>query len=87
MNTTENIKRITDSIRSPVEAFILLLVNNIIISHGRPRPINMSKIFDPIALLTAIPPLPCLATITEDIISGIDVPIAKTVKAIITSGT
>ena len=57
------------------------------INHGRPRPIKISNILDPMPLLTAIPPLPCLATITDDIISGTDVPTASTVSAITTSGT
>ena len=39
-----------------------------------------------IALETAIPPRPCLATITDEIISGTDVPTASTVMAITTSG-
>lgn len=60
--------------------------NSIINIKGKPNPINMSKIFEPTALLIAIPPLPCFDTITDDIKSGTDVPAASIVTAIIASG-
>lgn len=56
------------------------------IKKGKPRPTKISKILEPIALLTAISPRPCLATINDEKRSGMDVPTAKTVKAIIASG-
>ncbi len=59
----------------------------IINAQGRPSPIKISKILEPTALLNAMPPRPCLATITEEIISGTEVPIAKTVSAMTTFGT
>jgi len=42
---------------------------------------------EPTALLTAMPPLPCLATIADETISGTEVPIPKTINAITISGT
>ena len=57
------------------------------IIHTRPSPIRISKMLLPTALLTAISPLPCRATIMEAIISGTEVPTASTVKPMITPGT
>merc|ERR1712164_91868 len=52
------------------------------INHGRGIPTVTSKMFDPIDDETAISPCPSLATITEVIKSGTDVPAAKHVKPI-----
>ncbi len=59
---------------------------SITIKKGSPKPTKISKMLEPIALLTAISPRPCFATINEENRSGIEVPIAKTVNAIIDSG-
>jgi len=83
---TEANNQITETKRSPVATGTVVFRTSIIIAHGSPSPINISKIFEPIALLNAIPPLPCFATITEEIISGTEVPTAKTVNATITFG-
>lgn len=52
----------------------------IAMNQGMPRPNRISKTFDPMALLTAISPRPCLATTIEPIKSGTLVPAAKTVN-------
>ena len=55
------------------------------ISKGMPKPIRISKIFDPMALLIAMPDRPCFATIREENKSGMDVPTAMMIKPIKTS--
>ena len=59
------------------------MVNNNTTNQGNPNPIKISKIFEPIALLIAIPGRPFFATIIDAIKSGIEVPIAIMVKPII----
>merc|ERR1712038_1193073 len=54
--------------------------------QGTGRPKRMSKMFDPIEDDTAISPNPCFATMTEESKSGIDVPAARTVRPMITTG-
>jgi hypothetical protein len=83
---TEEKSRITLTNKSSVFTGNGVLEKLIISNQGSPKHIRMSKILDPTALLSAIPPLPCFATITEDIKSGTEVPIAKTVNAITTFG-
>ena len=83
---TEANSQITETKSSSVTTGTVAFRAIIIIDHGSPSPINISKIFEPTALLKAIPPLPCFATITEEIISGTEVPTAKTVNATITLG-
>lgn len=57
-----------------------------IINQGTPNPNKMSKMLEPTALLTAMSPLPCLATMLDEIRSGIDVPIASMVRAMTAAG-
>ena len=68
----------TSRLASPPEAAM-------IIKKGIPKPINISNILEPTALLMAIPPLPCLETVSDESRSGIDVPAANTVTAITAS--
>ena len=51
------------------------------------RPTQTSKMFDPIDELTAMSPLPCLATTTEERRSGTDVPAARKVRPMMKTGT
>lgn len=55
-------------------------------THGTPKPIQMSKILLPTALATAMSPKSCLATTTEDSASGIEVPAARIVTPIMAEG-
>ena len=55
-------------------------------SHGRGRPKATSKMFDPMDDETAMSPCPCCATITEESRSGTDVPAARIVRPMTTSG-
>ena len=86
MISTDEKSKMTLTNKSSVFTGNGVLEKEIMSNQGRPRHIRMSKILDPTALLSAIPPLPCLATITEDIKSGTEVPIANTVNAITTFG-
>ena len=52
-------------------------------AHGMPKPRRMSKTFEPIAFETAMSPWPCLATSSEPIASGTEVPAARTVTPMI----
>ncbi len=61
-------------------------VKRIYTSHGRPRQMRMSKVLLPTALLTAMSPLFCLATMRDASRSGTDVPPARIVRAMMTSG-
>ena len=54
--------------------------------QGRARPTSRSKVLEPTAFATAMPPRPSRATSTDDIRSGADVPAASKVKATITGG-
>lgn len=51
-------------------------------SHGSPRQRRMSKMLEPIELLTPIEPCPCAVTITDETASGTEVPAARNVKPI-----
>mmetsp|Transcript_128971 Transcript_128971/g.373160 ORF Transcript_128971/g.373160 Transcript_128971/m.373160 type:complete len:249 (+) Transcript_128971:242-988(+) len=55
-------------------------------NHGNPRPNKMSNVFEPTALATAMSPMPSLATAIEPMASGTEVPAAKMIKPITTSG-
>jgi len=55
-------------------------------NHGRGRPTRTSKMLDPILEETAISPLPCLATTTEDRRYGMEVPAARTVTPATSTG-
>merc|ERR1711865_506871 len=54
--------------------------------HGMGSPMRMSKMLEPIEDDTAMSPWPCLATMTEVIRSGIEVPAARKVRPIIVGG-
>lgn len=56
------------------------------VAHGRPRPNQMSKMFDPTALAIAMSPSPARATAMDDSASGMDVPAARSVMPVIASG-
>merc|ERR1719267_453828 len=55
-------------------------------NHGTGSPKATSKMLEPIEEDTAISPSPCLATITEDSKSGTEVPAARIVNPMTTSG-
>jgi len=87
---SEIIKSATDK-RSPLElistvgpAPIGLIV--VFSNQGSPSPKKISKTFDPIEFDTAISPYPFLATSTDAMVSGTDVPAAKNVIPITVSG-
>ena len=86
MTKTVAKRSITELIKFSVLTGIVPPVNERAINHGTPRPKRMSKMFEPIAFEIAMSPRPCFATMTEDIVSGIDVPIARTVSAMMASG-
>merc|ERR1719402_1017915 len=54
-------------------------------SHGKGNPTVTSKMFDPMEDETAISPCPCLATRTDVMRSGTEVPAARIVKPITAS--
>merc|ERR1719495_765674 len=57
-----------------------LLLKMVYKSQGSGRPTVTSKMLEPMEELTAISPWPCLATSTEVIRSGTEVPAAKKVR-------
>merc|ERR1719464_1654511 len=92
INTANNITiRITTLRNSEPDTTSMLSVSLPMVSanssHGSGSPIKMSKILLPMDELTAISPMPIFATITELNKSGTDVPAAKKVSPITSSGT
>merc|ERR1711871_186309 len=57
-----------------------------LMNQGRPRPMQMSKTLEPTALDTAMSPSPSSATEMEPSASGMDVPMARKVRPMTTSG-
>lgn len=55
-------------------------------NHGKANPSKMSNTLLPMELDTAMSPSPCLATMTEAMVSGTEVPAARTVMPIMLSG-
>ncbi len=57
-----------------------------LMSQGIPRHSSMSNVFDPMLLLMAMLPLPCLETMRLEMTSGMEVPTARKVRPITESG-
>merc|ERR1719171_3337992 len=57
-----------------------------LMNHGRPSPMQMSNTLEPTALETAMSPSPSAATATDPRASGMEVPMARKVRPMTTSG-
>lgn len=83
---TEAKRRMTEEERLAVATVMVLSVKVRTINQGTPSPKRMSKMLEPTALETAMSPLPCRATMMDEMRSGMEVPAARTVRAMMTAG-
>mmetsp|Transcript_35577 Transcript_35577/g.69803 ORF Transcript_35577/g.69803 Transcript_35577/m.69803 type:complete len:323 (-) Transcript_35577:1187-2155(-) len=81
------IKRIRMDTSKELDRILCSLPITVLINQGNPKPMRMSKMLEPMELLTAMSPWPFFrATLTEAIVSGMEVPAANKVRPITGDG-